>query len=72
MQPLKYITMALAIGTASWAMSIASAEELSVATFVPPQHHSNTVMFKWFGEELETRSSGSLRLFRLPLGSSGI
>ena len=32
--------------------SAASAEELTVATFVPPQHHTNTIMFKLFGEEL--------------------
>ena len=36
------------------------AEELSVATFVPPQHHTNTGMFAWFGEEIERRFGGSL------------
>ncbi len=49
----------------------ASAEELSVATFVPPQHHSNSVMFKWFGEELAKRSNGSLTMKLYPAGQLG-
>jgi len=40
----------------------AVSEELSVATFVPPQHHTNTGMFKWFGDEIEKRSGGSLTM----------
>lgn len=48
-----------------------SAEELSVATFVPPQHHSNTVMFKWFADELETRSGGDLTMKLYPAGQLG-
>lgn len=52
------------------AQSVAS-EELSVATFVPPQHHTNTVMFKWFGEELEARSGGSLTMKLYPAGQLG-
>ena len=28
----------------------ATAEELSVAAFVPPQHHTNTGMFAWFAD----------------------
>lgn len=50
---------------------LTQAEELSVATFVPPQHHSNTVMFKWFGEELEKRSGGSLTMKLFPAGQLG-
>ena len=49
----------------------AAAEELTVATFVPPQHHTNTVMFKWFGEELEKRSGGSLTMKLFPAGQLG-
>ena len=49
----------------------AAAEELTVATFVPPQHHTNTVMFKWFGEELEKWSGGSLTLKLFPAGQLG-
>ena len=49
----------------------AVAEELTVATFVPPQHHTNTVMFKWFGEELEKRSGGSLTMKLFPAGQLG-
>ena len=51
--------------------SAASAEELTVATFVPPQHHTNTIMFKWFGEELEKRSNGSLTMKLFPAGQLG-
>lgn len=49
----------------------ASSEELTVATFVPPQHHTNTIMFKWFGEELEKRSGGSLSMKLFPAGQLG-
>ena len=49
----------------------AASEELTVATFVPPQHHSNTVMFKWFGEELEKRSGGTLTMKLFPAGQLG-
>jgi len=47
------------------------AEELSVANFVPPQHHTNSYLFKWFGEELEQRSGGSLTLKVYPAGQLG-
>ena len=46
-------------------------EELSVATFVPPQHHTNTGMFKWFGEEIERRSGGTLTMKLYPAGQLG-
>lgn len=49
----------------------AAAEELTVATFVPPQHHTNTVMFKWFSEEIEKRSGGSLTMKLFPAGQLG-
>ena len=49
----------------------ATAEELSVATFVPPQHHTNTGMFAWFGEEIERRSGGSLTMKLYPAGQLG-
>jgi len=49
----------------------AFSEELSVATFVPPQHHSNTIMFKWFGEEIERRSGGTLTMKLYPAGQLG-
>ena len=49
----------------------ANAEELNVATFVPPQHHTNTVMFKWFGEELAKRSGGELTMKLYPAGQLG-
>ena len=49
----------------------AAAEELTVATFVPPQHHTNTVMFAWFAEELESRSGGTLSMKLFPAGQLG-
>ncbi|XYK79014.1 MAG: TRAP transporter substrate-binding protein [Labrenzia sp.] len=49
----------------------AVSEELTVATFVPPQHHTNTVMFKWFGDELEKRSNGTLTMKLFPAGQLG-
>ena len=47
------------------------AEELTVATFVPPNHETNAVMFKWFGEEIEKRSGGSLTMKLYPAGQLG-
>lgn len=49
----------------------AASEELSVATFVPPQHHTNTGMFAWFGEEIAKRSGGSLTMKLYPAGQLG-
>ncbi|WP_424988781.1 TRAP transporter substrate-binding protein [Microbulbifer sp. S227A] len=49
----------------------AGSDELTVATFVPPQHHTNTVMFSWFGEELEKRSGGTLTMKLFPAGQLG-
>ena len=49
----------------------AASEELTVATFVPPQHHTNTVLFSWFGEEIERRSGGSLTMQLFPAGQLG-
>lgn len=49
----------------------ATSEELSVATFLPPQHHSNTGMFAWFGKEIEARSAGSLTMKLYPAGQLG-
>lgn len=64
------LTAALAIGLGFSAQNAVS-EELIVATFVPPQHHTNTVMFKWFGEELEKRSGGTLTMKLFPAGQLG-
>ncbi|MXX89374.1 MAG: hypothetical protein F4Y68_09020 [Boseongicola sp. SB0665_bin_10] len=49
----------------------ATAEELSVATFVPPQHLTSTGMFAWFEEEIEGRSGGSLTMKLYPAGQLG-
>jgi TRAP-type C4-dicarboxylate transport system substrate-binding protein len=61
---------ALALGLALCAAP-AAAEELSVATFLPPQHHTNAVVFKWFGDELAKRSNGTLTLKVYPGGQLG-
>ena len=47
------------------------AEELSVANFVPPQHHTNAVMFKWFADTVAERSGGSLTVKVFPAGQLG-
>ena len=47
------------------------AEELSVATFMPPQHHINKNLFGWFGEEIAKRSNGSLTMKLFPAGQLG-
>lgn len=62
---------AAAIAFASVLPAQVGAEELSVANFVPPQHHTNSVLFKWFGEELEKRSNGSLTIKVYPAGQLG-
>lgn len=49
----------------------ATAEELSVATFVPPTHETNTGVFAWFSEEIEKRSGGSLTMKLYPAGQLG-
>ena len=49
----------------------AQAVELTVATFVPPQHHTNTYMFKWLGDEMSKRSNGTLTLKIYPAGQLG-
>ena len=64
------LAVALCAVLGSTALS-ATAEELSVATFVPPQHHTNTGMFAWFGEEIERRSGGSLTMKLYPAGQLG-
>lgn len=69
MKALKLLACVVALSTAI--AHAATAEELSVASFVPPQHHSNSVMFKWFGEELEKRSGGSLTMKLYPAGQLG-
>ncbi len=47
------------------------AEELSVATFIPPQHHINSFFFDWFGKEVAERSGGSLTIKVYPAGQLG-
>lgn len=68
--------LATRVGAATLAISTlfavsVGAEELSVANFVPPQHHTNAVLFKWFGEELAKRSDGSLTIKVYPAGQLG-
>ncbi len=53
------------------ASSPAAAEELSVATFMPPQHHINKNLFGWFGKEIAKRSNGSLTMKLFPAGQLG-
>lgn len=64
------LSATLATGVAFGA-SPALSEELSVATFVPPQHHINAFYFDWFGKELEKRSNGTLTMKLYPAGQLG-
>ena len=64
------LSVALATGLSIGAGS-AAAEELSVATFIPPQHHINSFYFDWFGKELAKRSNGSLTIKVYPAGQLG-
>ncbi|MEM6499042.1 MAG: TRAP transporter substrate-binding protein [Pseudomonadota bacterium] len=66
------LSSALALATVLTCTSGAAlSEELTVATFVPPQHHTNTVLFAWFAEEIEERSGGSLTMQLFPAGQLG-
>lgn len=64
------LVLALSTAFGASAQSVAS-EELSVATFLPPQHHTNTGMFTWFANEIEERSGGSLTMKLYPAGQLG-
>ena len=69
---LKQAMLSLTVATSMFAGTVqAMAEELSVATFIPPQHHINSFYFKWFGEELDKRSGGSLKIKVYPAGQLG-
>ncbi|WP_164660205.1 TRAP transporter substrate-binding protein [Tropicibacter sp. Alg240-R139] len=68
---LTQILGALTVVASTAVASITHAEELSVATFIPPQHHVNANLFKWFGEELDKRSGGSLTMKLYPAGQLG-
>ena len=59
------------VAAALLAAAPAAAEELTVATFLPPTHHTNAVVFKWLGEELAKRSNGTLTLKVYPGGQLG-
>jgi len=66
------LSLAIALSsTLGLSAQTAMSEELTVATFVPPQHHTNTVMFAWFAEELEARSGGDLTMQLFPAGQLG-
>ena len=66
-------TFTAAIAAASFSLSAwqANAEELSVATFIPPQHHINSFFFDWFSKEVAERSDGALTLKVYPAGQLG-
>lgn len=66
------LSLALALASAlGISAQTATGEELTVATFVPPQHHTNTVMFQWFADEIDKRSGGTLTMKLFPAGQLG-
>lgn len=64
----KALAVAVALGSATQA---AKAEELSVATFVPPNHETVTVSLAWFEKELAEKSGGTLTMKLYPAGQLG-
>ena len=62
---------AILAGALSLASQPALTEELSVATFVPPNHESVTRALAWFEKELTDRSNGELTLKLYPAGQLG-
>ena len=67
----RFTAIAAFIGISGVSGQSVTAEELSVGTFVPPSHETNVGMFKWFGEEIEERSGGTLTMKLYPAGQLG-
>lgn len=63
-------SVALAAGLGLFAQA-ANAEELSVATFVPPNHESVTQALAWFEKEISERSGGELTIKLYAAGQLG-
>ncbi|MEH6576870.1 MAG: TRAP transporter substrate-binding protein [Amphritea sp.] len=57
--------------TATLGAPLASAAELKLATFIPPQHHLHKNLFTWFANEVEARSNGELTVKIYPSGQLG-
>lgn len=68
---LKNIRTATAVAALGLGAQSALAEELSVATFVPPTHESITGALAWFENEISTRSNGELTLQVYAAGQLG-
>ena len=68
-KPLSLGTI-LSVALGLFAHTVTS-EELSVATFLPPQQHTNTGMLTWFAEEIDKRSGGTLTMKLYPAGQLG-
>ena len=67
----RFTVIAAFIGVSAVSGQSVTAEELSVGTFVPHSHETNDGMFKWFGEEIEARSGGTLTMKLYPAGQLG-
>ncbi|TNF09499.1 MAG: TRAP transporter substrate-binding protein [Gammaproteobacteria bacterium] len=67
---LRSLTIATAVA-ASLGVSSVSAQELKLATFIPPQHHLHKNLFTWFAKEVESRSNGELTVKIYPSGQLG-
>ena len=62
------LALSAALGIAA---HTASAEELSVATFVPPSHETITKALAWFETKLAERSNGELTIKLYAAGQLG-
>ncbi len=69
--PRNMLLSAAMIGSLATMGTRATAEELSVATFIPPQHHINAFFFDWFGKEIDARSGGTMTMKLYPAGQLG-
>ncbi|MEM9843312.1 MAG: TRAP transporter substrate-binding protein [Pseudomonadota bacterium] len=65
------IRTATAAAVFGFGAQTATAEELSVATFVPPTHESITGALAWFEKEISERSGGTLTLKLFAAGQLG-
>lgn len=66
-----FIKASIASAVIGMSAQAASAEELSVATFVPPSHETVTGALAWFQREITERSGGTLTMKLYAAGQLG-
>jgi TRAP-type C4-dicarboxylate transport system substrate-binding protein len=71
MKAANFLKATVASAVFGLSATIAIAEELSVATFVPPNHETVTGALAWFDREITERSGGTLKMKLYPAGQLG-